>query len=294
MAAGRPDDVDPEGWFEAAVRIDQARATNAAFRASVQPALAVPKIVSTEKLPPPQKIAGELLTTPRPQPQSPDVTPLPQTKPDVLNIKGMSADDIGNLLLRLSASRQLDKPSAPPSKKLPVSTLPKGKPPAHLPNCYQTLAVEETLDNAPDTFVEAEATCAKRPRRLQWERRLPLVPEIGATELRRNSLHLRVEVESTENQQKYGIRTLVDSGATGVFIDREYVKSNQIPTRKLSTPIPVRNVDGTANMAGAITEVAELILRYNGHSERALFCVTSLGSQNLILGHTWFKSTIQK
>ncbi len=24
MAAGRPDDLDPEGWFEAAVRIDQA------------------------------------------------------------------------------------------------------------------------------------------------------------------------------------------------------------------------------------------------------------------------------
>jgi len=98
-----------------------------------------------------------------------------------------------------------------------------------------------------------------------------------------------VEVESTGNQWKYGIHTLVDSGATGVFIDWEYVKSNQIPTKKLSTPIPVRNVDGTANTAGAITEVAELILRYNGHSERALFCITGLGSQNLILGHTWLQ-----
>jgi hypothetical protein len=37
MAVGRPDDLDPEGWFEAAVRIDQAQATNAAFRATVQP-----------------------------------------------------------------------------------------------------------------------------------------------------------------------------------------------------------------------------------------------------------------
>ena len=92
-----------------------------------------------------------------------------------------------------------------------------------------------------------------------------------------------------ENQWKYGIRALVDSGATGLFIDREYVKSNQIPTRKLSNPILVCNVDGTANMAGAISEVAQLILRYNGHSERALFCVTGLGSQNLILGHTWLQ-----
>jgi hypothetical protein len=31
MATGRPDDLDPEGWYEAAVRIDQNQAMNAAF-----------------------------------------------------------------------------------------------------------------------------------------------------------------------------------------------------------------------------------------------------------------------
>jgi len=149
--------------------------------------------------------------------------------------------------------------------------------------------VEEAPDIAADISAEPEATCAKQPRRPRWERCLPLAPEIGATELKQNSLYLRVEVESTGNQWKYGIRALVDSGATGVFIDREYIKSNQIPTRKLSAPILVRNVDGTANTSGAITEVAELILRYNGHSERALFGVVGLGSQNLILGHTWLQ-----
>jgi len=84
MAAGRPDDLDPEAWFEAAVRIDQARATNAAFHTSIQPVPAVPEITTTEVLPPPQEMAEEPLTTPQPQPQS----------LDVLNIKGMSADDI--------------------------------------------------------------------------------------------------------------------------------------------------------------------------------------------------------
>jgi predicted aspartyl protease len=98
-----------------------------------------------------------------------------------------------------------------------------------------------------------------------------------------------VEVESTDTQRKYGVRALVDSGATGLFIDREYIKSNQIPTTKLSQPILVFNVDGTANTEGSILEVAELLLCYNGHSERALFCVTGLGRQNLILGHTWLK-----
>ena len=160
----------------------------------------------------------------------------------------------------------------PPPKKLHASALSKKKPLAHPPNRYQMLAVEEAPDFSTNASTTAEATCAKQPRRPCWKWCLPLVPEIGATELRRNSLYLCVEVESTENQQKYGIRALVDSGATSLFIDQEYVKSNKIPTRKLSNPILVRNVDGTANMAGAISEVAQLILRYNGHSERALFC----------------------
>jgi predicted aspartyl protease len=98
-----------------------------------------------------------------------------------------------------------------------------------------------------------------------------------------------VEVESTDTQRKYGVRALVDLGATGLFIDREYVKSNQIPTRRLSHVVPVYNVDGSPNQDSAISEVADLLLWYNGHSERALFCVTGLGKQNLILGHTWLK-----
>jgi predicted aspartyl protease len=126
-------------------------------------------------------------------------------------------------------------------------------------------------------------------RRSKLEKKLPKKLNVGAAEIGLNFLYLRVEIESTDNQQKYGVRALVDSGATGLFIDREYVKSNQIPTTKLPQPIPVFNVDGTANTEGSISEVAELLLHYNGHSERALFCVTGLGRQNLILGHTWLK-----
>ena len=134
-----------------------------------------------------------------------------------------------------------------------------------------------------------ETARTEKPRKSKIEKKLPKKLSIGAAEVGPNSLYLRVEIESTDNQQKYGVRALVDSGATSLFINREYVKSNQIPTMKLPQPIPVFNVDGTANMEGSISEVAELLLRYNGHSKRALFCVTGLGKQNLILGHTWLK-----
>ena len=55
---------------------------------------------------------------------------------------------------------------------------------------------------------------------------------------------------------------LLDSGATGMFIDREYVKKNGFTTRALSNPILIRNVDGTPNEAGSITDIVELNLRY--------------------------------
>jgi hypothetical protein len=34
MAAGRPDDLDPEAWYKAMIRIDQNQAANAAFRSA--------------------------------------------------------------------------------------------------------------------------------------------------------------------------------------------------------------------------------------------------------------------
>ncbi|GLB33385.1 putative zinc ion binding protein [Lyophyllum shimeji] len=36
-------------------------------------------------------------------------------------------------------------------------------------------------------------------------------------------------------------------------------------------------------------EVVDLVLRYNGHSERVVFAVTDLGEQDMILGYTWLK-----
>jgi len=46
MAARRPDDLDPEAWYEAAIRIDQNQAANAGFRSAHQPAFP-PKPLTT-------------------------------------------------------------------------------------------------------------------------------------------------------------------------------------------------------------------------------------------------------
>jgi hypothetical protein len=280
MAANRPDDLDPDGWYEAAVRVDQNRAMNAAFRGSIE----TPNTNRSLPCEPTTSEAEPKVSEDEPNPS--DVESKPDEGSDVTNIKDMSADDIRQLLQQLS---QADSPPTPTLhlKKPKTPTIPTA--PVTRTNQFQGLIVEETPEDISNSPLVVEATCERQPKKPQWEKRVLKQPKIGAAEVGLNSLYLWVEVESTDTQQKYGVCALVDSGATGLFIDREYVKSNQIPTRRLSQVVPVYNVDRSANQNGAISEVAELLLRYNGHSERALFCVTGLGKQNLILGHTWLK-----
>jgi hypothetical protein len=57
----------------------------------------------------------------------------------------------------------------------------------------------------------------------------------------------------------------------------------------LQRAIPVYNIDGTPNEAGAITEVLDVTLRFKDHTERTQLAVTGLGKQNIVLGFTWLK-----
>jgi hypothetical protein len=104
------------------------------------------------------------------------------------------------------------------------------------------------------------------------------------------SLAVDVEIESTDTAVKRCTQALIDCSATGCFIDIEWAKLNNIPTRPLTNPIPVYNVDGTANDAGAMTDIADVILRYQNHSERTKLAVTCLGKQSLILGYNWLRN----
>jgi hypothetical protein len=100
------------------------------------------------------------------------------------------------------------------------------------------------------------------------------------------SLAVDVEIESTDTAVRRCTQALIDCGATGCFIDIEWAKLNNIPTCPLTKLIPVYNVNGTANDAGTITDIADIILRYENHSEHTQLAVTCLGKQSMILGCT--------
>ncbi|KAG5718649.1 hypothetical protein E4T56_gene16663 [Termitomyces sp. T112] len=119
-----------------------------------------------------------------------------------------------------------------------------------------------------------------------WECCLPHCYIVASTPST-NSLKLQVEIETTDTQQIQSVVALLDSGATGLFLDTDYVQQNCFTTHPLSHPIPVYNVDATLNEAGSICFMVDLVLHYQDHSEQATSAVMSLGKQDMILEFTW-------
>jgi hypothetical protein len=94
-----------------------------------------------------------------------------------------------------------------------------------------------------------------------------------------------IKVETIENTEEFA--TLIDCRAEGLFIN----KSIAHKWRKsiLNSPIKVRNVDGTYNENGAITERCLIPFRIKDKIMTKWFYVTTLGDQNLILGLPWLE-----
>jgi hypothetical protein len=101
------------------------------------------------------------------------------------------------------------------------------------------------------------------------------------------SLLVDVEIKSTDTTVKQCTQALIDCSTTGCFIDIQWVKLNNIPTCPLTKLIPVYNVDINANDASMITDITNVILHYENHSEHTQLAVTHLGKQSLILGYNW-------
>jgi len=123
----------------------------------------------------------------------------------------------------------------------------------------------------------------------KWEKRLSKLLSISALDARGTSLLLPVEIGTTDTSKLHSVKALLDCGATGSLIDRDFVCSKGMNTQTLSYNIPVFNVNGSPNEAGQISEVVDVVLRYKTHSERMLLAVSGLGKQNLILGYDWLK-----
>ena len=80
------------------------------------------------------------------------------------------------------------------------------------------------------------------------------------------------------------VKALLDSGATGMFVDRKFVEKHGFKLDKLEKPLILMNVDGSNNSRGRITHEIEYNVYYRGHQERMRFGVCNLGRTEVILG----------
>ena len=78
------------------------------------------------------------------------------------------------------------------------------------------------------------------------------------SEIKPGASHYRVNVWLQEKGLELKTAAMVDSGATALFLDKEFVRKHKIPTFLMKKPLPIYNIDGTENRAGKIDRCASL------------------------------------
>src|SRR5258708_20708801 len=90
------------------------------------------------------------------------------------------------------------------------------------------------------------------------------------------SLNLQVELTSLTSLASITTSALLDSGATGMFINWDFMQRHRLETTPLPQPFLLHNVDCSANEHRSIMEEVHALLHFGQHSKRAPFTVTHL------------------
>jgi hypothetical protein len=101
-------------------------------------------------------------------------------------------------------------------------------------------------------------------------------------------MHIPIAVAESE-KETVETKALLDCGG-GTFIDQRFVKTHGLMTYSTRKPTLVRNVDGTLNKNGTITQSTILDLKINGKTMKTRFHVTGLGKETIILGLPWLRT----
>ena len=101
------------------------------------------------------------------------------------------------------------------------------------------------------------------------------------------STYIPIQVHMVNSNDLLAMKALIDCGATGEFIDHEFVQAHELRTYQLPHPIGLYNADESPNEIRKITEAIDLVVQYKGHKSWSKFYVLSVSHKAIILGHTW-------
>ena len=94
---------------------------------------------------------------------------------------------------------------------------------------------------------------------------------------------LDIGIEKVDMHEGITVKVLLDSGAMGMFMNREMAKKHGFKMTRLERPLKVKNVDGTENSEGNITHQVEVNVFYKNHVERMRIDVCNLEKTEVIL-----------
>jgi len=87
---------------------------------------------------------------------------------------------------------------------------------------------------------------------------------------------MSIGVEKLNTHEGITVKVLLDSSATGMFMNKRMVARHGFKLQKLDRLIMVKNMDGTNNSRGAIIHQVECNVYYKGHVERMRIDVCNL------------------
>ena len=96
-------------------------------------------------------------------------------------------------------------------------------------------------------------------------------------------------MEKVDTYKGVAVKALLDSGATGMFMDWKMATRYGFRLQKLERPLVVRNINGMNNSIGAITHQVEVNIYYKGYVERIRIDICNLGRTNVILEILWLQ-----
>ena len=98
---------------------------------------------------------------------------------------------------------------------------------------------------------------------------------------------IKVGLEKLESHEGVAVKALLDSRATGLFMDTTFAREKGFKIERMKNPLLVKNVDRTVNVGGAIIHQVECNMFFKGHVERVRMDVCNLGKTEVILGMPW-------
>jgi len=124
----------------------------------------------------------------------------------------------------------------------------------------------------------------KLGNKLNFAKNTERVREVRHTLRPLREVWIKVRLEKLKSHERITVKALLDSRATGLFMDTTFAREKGFRMEQMKNPLLVKNVDGTVNVGGAITHQVECNMFFKGHVERVRMDICNLEKTEIILG----------